>query len=483
MTRINTNVQSLIAQRVLGRQTSSLNQALGRLSTGLRINTGRDDPSGLIASESLRSTLTALDSAVANARRADSVLSVAEGSLQEVNAMLLELESLIDRSANEGGLTQDEVAANQLQINTILDSINRIADSASFNDINLLNGNLAFTTSNVTSTQLSDVQINSAKIPNNGSRSVIVDVQASSLQARLIYTGATLASATALQIRGNEGTELLSFAQATTASAVAFAVNSTTELTGITASATAAGTAYLTFQSVGFGDAAFVDVSVLDGVFAMKQDSITGSAATRDTGRDGTIIVNGTQAVVKGLQATVNAGSMNIDLTLSSTFAQQTTTDSSFQITGGGAVFAISSDVGLVGQATIGLASVNTGSLGKQEPTSGNFVYLSSLASGQTNDLNSKNFAVAQNVVRKAIDEVSTLRGRIGAFQKNTLDSSISSLLVTHENITAAESAIRDADFAVETSAMTRAQILVNSSLLILQTANQQPASILQLLG
>ena len=483
MTRINTNVQSLIAQRVMGRQTSSLNQALERLSTGLRINTGRDDPAGLIASESLRSTLTALDSAVANARRADSVLSVAEGSLQEVNAMLLELESLIDRSASEGGLTQDEVSANQRQIDTILDSINRIADSASFNDINLLNGNLSFTTSNVTSTQLSDVQIHAAKIPNNGSRNVVIDVQASSLQARLVRTGGVLASATTLQVRGNEGTELLSFAQGTATSAVAFAVNSTSELTGITASATAAGTSYLTFQSVGFGADAFVDVSVLDGAFAMTKDSPTGAAGTRDTGRNGTIIVNGTQAVVNGLEATVNAGSMTMDITLAATFAQQTATSSSFQVTGGGAVFAISPDVGLAGQATIGLASVNTGSLGKQEPTTGNFVYLSSLGSGQANDLNSKNFAVAQNVVRKAIDQVSTLRGRIGAFQKNTLDSAVSSMLVTHENITAAESAIRDADFAVETSAMTRAQILVNSSLLTLQTANQQPASVLQLLG
>lgn len=478
MTRINTNVQALIAQRVLGTQNNALNLSLNRLSTGLRINSGRDDPAGLIASESLRSTKVGISAAIDNARRADSVLSTAEGSLQEINALLLELESLVDHSASEGGLSSDEVAANQLQINTILQSIDRIADGASFGDIKLLDGSFDFTTSGVTTTQLSDVQVNAAKVPNNGYRDVVVEVQASSLQARMVYTGGALASNTAFQIRGNLGSELLSFAQGAATSAIAFAVNSTSDLTGISASATAAGTSYLTFQSTGYGDAAFVDVTLLDGTFALTKDSPTGASATQDYGRDGTMTVNGSVATVNGLEATINAGSLSLQLTLTSSFAQQTTTSSSFQITGGGAVFAIAPTVGLAGQETIGIGSVTTATLGTLSTG-----YLSTLSSGQTNDLNSKNFAVAQRITRQAIEQVSSLRGRIGAFQRNTLDTTINSLLVTHENITAAESAIRDADFAVETSALTRAQILVNSSMMTLQIATQQPASALQLLG
>jgi len=481
MTRINTNVQSIIARRVLNTQSMAMNRSLERLSTGLRINSGRDDPSGLIASESLRSTQVAITAAVANARRADSVVSVAEGSLREVNSLLLELEDLVDRSANEGGLSSDEVAANQLQIDAILTSINRIANNATFGDLKLLNGNFDFTTSSVTSTHLTDVQVYAAKIPDGGYRAVTVEVQTSSTQARLVYAGGTLAANASFQIRGNYGTELLSFANGTATSAIAFAVNSTTELTGVSASATAAGTSYLTFQSLGYGDSEFVSVNLLDGTFALVADSPTGSAATSDYGQDGTVLINGTAATVDGLDATVNAGSINFKLTMDTDFAQSATS-TSFQITGGGAVFSIAPEVSLSGQATLGLGSVTTGTLGKQTINTTNH-FLSSLGSGQINDLNSKNFAVAQRVVKESIDQISTLRGRLGAFQRNTLDSAINSLLVTHENITAAESAIRDADFAVEASELTRAQILVNSSMMTLTAANQQPASALQLLG
>ncbi len=166
-----------------------------------------------------------------------------------------------------------------------------------------------------------------------------------------------------------------------------------------------------------------------------------------------------------------------MQLTLDSDFAQQTAASSTFQVTGGGAIFAISPEVGLAGQETIGLRSMSIASLGKQS-----IGFLSSLANGQTNDLNSKNFATGQRIVQEAIDQVSSLRGRIGAFQKSTLDTTINSLLITHENIAAAESAIRDADFAVETSAMTRAQILVQSTQSTLIIANQQPQNVLALL-
>lgn len=108
---------------------------------------------------------------------------------------------------------------------------------------------------------------------------------------------------------------------------------------------------------------------------------------------------------------------------------------------------------------------------------------LSRLARGQTNDLSSKDYAVAQRVKRAPTEQVSSVRGRLGAFQKGTLATTMNALAVTLENVTAAESAIRDADFAAETSELTRAQILVNSSMLVLQSANQQPASIPQQLG
>jgi flagellin len=163
---------------------------------------------------------------------------------------------------------------------------------------------------------------------------------------------------------------------------------------------------------------------------------------------------------------------------LTSTFGSVAGGTSSFQITGGGAVFQIAPDVGLSGQESIGLSEVSSAKLGNA-----GVGFLASLKSGLANDLESKNFAAAQRIVRSAINEVASLRGRLGAFQKNTLQTTVSSLQVARENLTAAESAIRDADFAVETSNLTRAQILVSSSTSILQLANAQPQSALALLA
>ena len=163
-------------------------------------------------------------------------------------------------------------------------------------------------------------------------------------------------------------------------------------------------------------------------------------------------------------------------MTLNSDFAQ-TLTNKTFYVTGGGADFSLSPEVGLAGKVGIGIFSVATGSLG--DATVG---YLSSLGSGQANDMNAGNFASGQRIVREAVQQVSNLRGRLGAFQSNTIQSTIRALQVTYENTTAAESAIRDTDFATETAALTRAQILVQSATSALQLANAAPQNILALL-
>jgi len=141
MSRINTNVTSLIAQRVLGQNTNSLATSLERLSTGLRINRGADGPAALIASQNLRAEKSAISAAVSNAERADQVINIAEGGLDEVSSLLTELQGLITTSANSAGLSSEEKDANQLQIDSILQTIDRLASSTSFQGTKLLNGN------------------------------------------------------------------------------------------------------------------------------------------------------------------------------------------------------------------------------------------------------------------------------------------------------------------------------------------------------
>ena len=165
MSRINTNVTSLIAQRVLGTNNKALNKSLERLSTGLKINSGGDNPAGLIASENLRAEKAGIAQAIDNANRAGNIIGTAEGGLSEVSSLLTELQSLVSQTANSGGLSNEEVAANQLQVDSILSTINRIAQSTAFQGKKLLNGNYAYTTSGVTSTKFDNVQINAARVP------------------------------------------------------------------------------------------------------------------------------------------------------------------------------------------------------------------------------------------------------------------------------------------------------------------------------
>ena len=295
MSRIVRNVQSLVAKRVLGAKNRSLNQALTRQSTGLRINTGADDPAGLIGSESLRSEKVAIGAAIDNARRADNVLAVAEGSLQEVNKLLLDLENLVDRSSSVAGLSQAELDANQSQIDAILQSIDRISNTSEFNGTKLLGRAFDLTTSGVTSTNITTAQVNSAKIPNGTTRQVTVEIVAGSQFASISGTGGgtsgALSAATTLEVSGNYGTEVLSFASSTSLTSIRTAVNTGTQLTGVSAVVSSNGALY--FSSVQYGADAAVSVSVLSGAFTTSVGNATGT--------DGTITINGTNANVNGL--------------------------------------------------------------------------------------------------------------------------------------------------------------------------------------
>src|SRR5215218_2197467 len=184
MSRINTNVSSLIAQRVLRKNNESVNKSLERLSTGLRINKGADDPAGLIASENLRLEKTGITQAIDNAERASNIIGTAEGGLTEVSSLLNELQSLVGQAANTGGLSTEELQANQLQVDSILGSINRIAGATSFQGAKLLNGNYSYQTSSVgtTASAFSTMQINAARLPDGQTTSIVVDVTNSATQ-------------------------------------------------------------------------------------------------------------------------------------------------------------------------------------------------------------------------------------------------------------------------------------------------------------
>ena len=467
MSRINTNISSLQAMHTLGRNQTDLNTRLQRLSTGLKINSGKDAPAGLIASETLRSEINGIHQAIDNSTRAGNVINTAEGALSEVSALLLEVQSLTNEAANTGALSPEEIKANQLQVDAILNSVNRIANTTQFNGIKLLNGSLDYTTSGVASTAIDNLQLNSAKIPDNGSVSVVVQVVGSAQLAEVDYSASGIgASGVTIQIAGNAGVEQLSFAASTHNSAIAVAINQITAATGV--SAVLSGAA-LRITSTAYGSRQFVSVSAISGTF------VNG----KDTGQDAQVNINGTKAEVDGLTASVRSENLDVKLDLDATFG--TTVDplgTSFAVTGGGAKFQLGSQVNRQGQINIGIGAVSTSGLGN-----GVVGYLSSLGSGGANSLVSGNTIQSQKIITAAIRQVADLRGRLGALQKDVLETNVNSLNVALENVTASESAIRDADFASETASLTRAQILVQANTSVLSQANSSPQQVLSLLG
>jgi flagellin len=466
MSRINTNISSLQAINRLGKNNSDLALRLERLSSGLKINTGKDAPAALIASETLRSEINGIRQAIDNSTRAGNVINTAEGALSEVSALLLEIQALTNEAANTGALSDEEIKANQLQVDAILNSINRIANTTQFNGVKLLNGGLDYTASGVASTAINTFAINAAKLPDNGFATITVEVTASAQVGEVDFTGATVGtSAVTIEVAGNTGTEQLSFAANTATSAVAFAVNQLKEATGVSA-VVSGGT--LRFTSTAFGSKQFVSVKTIDGTFTEG----------KDFGADASVNINGASADVSGTTASVRNGDLDISLTLDPTFAQDTTSTTSFAITGGGARFQIGSQVNRQSQIQIGVTSLSTTKLGDDVVG-----FLSTLASGGDNSLVSGNAVQAQKVLSEAIRQVATLRGRLGALQKNVLETNVSSLQIALENVTSSESAIRDADFASETAALTRAQILVQANTSVLAQANATPQNVLALLG
>jgi flagellin len=197
----------------------------------------------------------------------------------------------------------------------------------------------------------------------------------------------------------------------------------------------------------------------------------TNAAATRATGSDVQGTINGITASGSGNTLSVN----NANLSASVTLNAGTSGQSNFTITGGGALFQLGADVVSNQQARLGIQSVDTSSLG------GSDGLLYTLGSGGTAAL-ATNPSLASSIVGEAISQVANLRGRLGAFQSTTLESNVSSLTNTVQNLTSAQSSIQDADFAAESANLTRAQVLVQSGVAVLSVANKAPQNILALL-
>ncbi len=189
-------------------------------------------------------------------------------------------------------------------------------------------------------------------------------------------------------------------------------------------------------------------------------------------------LVNGSVAIGDGLNVSLNTSTLSLEVLLTEDAAQTTGADYRFDITGGGALYQIGGSVNAQQQVGFAIGSVAASRLGNNEVG-----FLSEVATGGVSSLISGNFESASEILDAAIDQVTNLRGRLGAFERNTLNTTMRSTQVTLENLTASESVIRDTDFATETAELTRAQILQQAGTSTLALANQSAQSVLSLLG
>ena len=280
-------------------------------------------------------------------------------------------------------------------------------------------------------------------------------------------------------MQGNDGVEVFSFVSGTTLSAVAAAVNQTTDATGVQASLASATnqTSGLVLTSSGYGTDSFVSVRKLDdGAFFQSFTAQGGTATNRDNGEDVLALINGNLALGDGTSISMNSSTLNVEMNLTVAAAQSLSTYS-FSLTGGGANFQIGPNINASQQVGFGIQSVAATRLGDELVG-----FLSSIVSGGENSLVAGQQNNANHIVSAATDQITLMRGRLGAFERNTLQTTIRSSQISLENLTAAESRIRDTDFAEETANLTRAQILQQAGTSQLAIANNTAQSVLALL-
>ncbi len=513
MSRINTNVQSMIAQRVLSSNNASLSTSLERLSTGLKINRGKDDPAGLIASENLKVEQRGIAAAITNAQRADQVANIADSGMAEISSMLSELQSLVTNTASKAGISDEEKQANQLVVDSILQTVDRVASTTNFQGIKLLNGNYDFKTSQVNA-GISDFRIGTAKFT-GANLAIDVTVTQSAQQGGLFLSlggtslNLTTGSSFTIEVAGAKGSREFTFTSGTSLSKMKDVINNFSDVTGVVATLSS-GATRIGLASSSWGSSEFASVRVINsaginstangdtgsptrGIYTREAadfdtaDSMASSFATsanavRDYGQDIGGTINGLTITGKGKTARVSSDFLDAEITLTGTQSQTMGNvggaNASMYVTGGGATFQLDSKVGVGGQVSMGIQSVEVNKLGNSSVG-----YLKTLGSGQVNNIVTGNTGNAQKIVAEAISQVSQARGRIGTFQKNIIGAANRSLSIAMENTAAADSVIRDADFANETASLTRSQILVSASTNILSLSNQSPNSALQLLG
>ncbi len=471
--RINTNVGALSAFNSVNQVSDMLSKSQGKLSSGLRIKDASDDPAGLISSELFRSQINSMDAALRNNQEALNYAKTAENALGEMSKLLSDARGLAIASGNSATLTAAQVAANQDQVNSIISSIDRISTTVTYSGRKLLDGSAGTTTQISNQTKLSGFSFGGSLGTTSITANGLITLAQTAAATRALYTATSLLTTGALA----SGTVALNgvnfnISSGTSGASLANVFNAASAQTGVTASWNATAN-QLTFQSVQTGSNKQITFTDTTGVVSSAANT-TANVAGIDAAATVTIggisaLFTGGRSGADGLSLTDTNGNKLLigeggnAVSAAAAVGRVVAQDSSFQI-------------GFLAGVTANLALRNMGSsqLG------------AGIITGTT--LNNIDFSTAQAasnalaVLDKAIEEVSSMRGRIGNFQRNVLETNSRSLTNMRENLSASESSIRDLDVANEMTTYTKLQVMSQAGMAILGQANQSGQGVLSLL-
>jgi flagellin len=496
---INTNIASLTAQRNLGMNQSSLNTSIQRLSSGLRINSAKDDAAGLAISERFTSQIRGLNQAVRNAGDGISLAQTAEGALKASGDILQRVRELAVQSANASNSAGDRQALQQ-EVSQLVSELDRISQTTEFNGAKLLNGTFGTQQFQVGANANQTIVAATANLRTNqyGNNQVAgtgADAQAANASTAAFGTNGVAAGT--LAINGALGSANITVVAQDSSKVTADAINLKTLSTGVTATArteaqltfSAAGAYSLTLRSdnstnetVSFSLSAATGADGLSNAISAinEKSSKTGITAQLNTAGTGIVLSNTTgNNILVGDLAAVNGGvtsvqklardSAGVATTAGTVRALTNTTVADAVVTGGYITLDSDKSYSAVSTTTTALNAANA---------------TSSSTLRKVSDLDVSSFDTATDALKtvdSALSFINGERAKLGALQSR-FETSINNLQVTSENLSASRSRILDADFASETANLSRAQILQQAGTAMVAQANQLPQGVLALL-
>ena len=484
---INTNINSLTAQRNLGMSQASLSTSIQRLSSGLRINSAKDDAAGLAISERFGSQVRGLNQAVRNANDGISLSQTAEGALKASTDILQRVRELSVQSANATNSASDRQAL-QAEVGQLVAELDRISQTTEFNGSRLLDGSFGTQQFQVGANANQTIVAATANLRTNvyGNN----QVQAAGGAGTLAAAGSNSTTAGTLAINGALGSASVTVAANSSAKVNADLITAQEGNTGVSATArtelslafATAGAYTLTLQSdntvtqaISFSLSAVATASGLSSAVAAINDQSSKTGVTASLNSAGTAVVltnaSGNDISVSDT-AVANAGNVTVQKL-----------DSASAASGGTAV--LTADLTAATATVVGYITLDGEKSFAADVTTSN-ILASDVGSTlkKVSDLDVTTFAKATDALKtvdSALAFVSGARAKLGALQSR-FETTIANLEVTSENLSASRSRIVDADFAKETANLSRAQILQQAGTAMVAQANQLPQGVLALL-